>query len=167
MMVLGITTYSEIHIRHHVLISGKLQYAATIWSWRCWMSQIVLHTVSSTSLLNRVLMICFKLSAVLFKKSIPYPFPWGAVGRTEWDQQNRGAASLHGYRKYNVWQLQVHYVDEKVGAESDNDVVSDASNTVLFLGLWMRRWTPLQISRVANATAGHTWWPTLSANLRN
>ena len=105
MMVLGTARYSEIHIRHHVLISGKLQYLATIWFWRCWISQIVLHTVSSMSLLSRVLMIYFTLSAVLFKKSIPDPFPWGAVGRTEWDQQNRGAASLHGYRKYNVWQL--------------------------------------------------------------
>ena len=69
MMVLGTARYTEIHIRHHVLISGKPQYLATIWSWRCWISQIVMHTVSSMSLLRTVLMIYFKLSAVLFKKA--------------------------------------------------------------------------------------------------
>jgi hypothetical protein len=67
MRVLGIVRYTEIHIRHHVLVTGKLQYPVTIWSQRCWISQIVLHLISfMSSLSTEVLIIYLKLPAAFF-----------------------------------------------------------------------------------------------------
>jgi len=37
-----VSGYSKICIRYNVGSSGRLQYPETIWSWRCWVSQLLL-----------------------------------------------------------------------------------------------------------------------------
>ena len=39
--------YTKIHIRHNILISGKLQYPATPFPRRCWIKQFSLYSRTS------------------------------------------------------------------------------------------------------------------------
>jgi len=40
--VFEVAGYSKMHIRYNVGSSGKLQYPQTFWSWRCWVSRLLL-----------------------------------------------------------------------------------------------------------------------------
>jgi hypothetical protein len=35
--------YTKIHIRHNILISGKLRYLATPFPWRCWIKVFTVY----------------------------------------------------------------------------------------------------------------------------
>jgi hypothetical protein len=49
-----VARYTKIHIKYSILISGKLQYPANLWSRRCQISKILLYLGGASASLGQV-----------------------------------------------------------------------------------------------------------------
>ena len=60
--------YTKIHIRHNILISGKLQYLATPFPRRCWIKQFLLYMDNIFCIMaqsSTALLVCLTLCQVV------------------------------------------------------------------------------------------------------